>query len=49
MEERIDRLLSEKLALADKIIGSGDEWLTSMSTEQLRDYLALSQEAVGEF
>jgi hypothetical protein len=49
MEERIDRLLTEKLALADKIIGSGDEWLTSMSTEQLREYLSLSKEAVGEF
>ena len=47
MEERIDRLLSEKLALADKIIGSGDEWLTNMSTDQLREYLALSKEAVG--
>ena len=49
MEERIDRLLTEKLALADKIIGSGDDWLTNLSTEQLREYLALSQEAVGEF
>jgi non-specific serine/threonine protein kinase len=49
MEERIDRLLTEKLALADKIIGSGDEWLTSMSTDQLREYLSLSKEAIGEF
>lgn len=49
MEERIDRLLTEKLALADKIIGSGDEWLTNMSTDQLREYLALSKEAVGDF
>jgi SNF2 family DNA or RNA helicase len=49
MEERIDRLLSEKLALADKIIGSGDDWLTGLSTEQLREYLTLSREAVGEF
>jgi SNF2 family DNA or RNA helicase len=49
MEERIDRLLSEKQALADQIVGSGDEWLTGLSTEQLRDYLSLSKEAVGEF
>ena len=49
MEERIDRLLSEKQALADQIVGSGDEWLTGLSTEQLRDYLSLSREAVGEF
>jgi SNF2 family DNA or RNA helicase len=49
MEERIDRLLGEKQALADQIVGSGDEWLTNLSTEQLRDYLSLSKEAVGEF
>ncbi len=49
MEERIDKLLSEKQALADQIVGSGDEWLTGLSTEQLRDYLSLSKEAVGEF
>ena len=49
MEERIDRLLSEKQALADQIVGSGDEWLTNFSTEQLREYLSLSREAVGEF
>ena len=30
-------------------IGSGDEWLTNLSTDQLRDYLSLSKEAVGEF
>jgi len=49
MEERIDRMLSEKMALADRIIGSGDQWLTDLSTEQLRSYLTLSQEAVAEF
>jgi SNF2 family DNA or RNA helicase len=49
MEERIDRMLADKRALADKIVGSGDEWLTNFSTAQLRDCLSLSQEAVGEF
>ncbi len=49
MEERIDKLLSEKQALADQIVGSGDEWLTGLSTDQLREYLSLSREAVGEF
>jgi SNF2 family DNA or RNA helicase len=49
MEERIDRLLSEKQALADQIVGSGDEWLTNFSTDQLREYLSLSKEAIGEF
>src|SRR3712207_4967412 len=49
MEERIDRLLSEKTALADQIVGTGDEWLTNLSTEQLREYLSLSKDAVGDF
>ena len=49
MEERIDRMLTEKLALADKIVGSGDDWLTGLSTEELRQTLALSVDAVGDF
>jgi SNF2 family DNA or RNA helicase len=49
VEERIDRLLTEKAALADQIVGGGDEWLTNLSTEQLREYLSLSKEAVAEY
>jgi len=49
MEERIDKMLTDKLALADKIVGTGDDWLTELSTSQLREYLTLSNEAVGEF
>jgi SNF2 family DNA or RNA helicase len=49
LEERIDRLLSDKLALADQIVSSGDEWLTNLSTDELRRYLSLSRDAVAEF
>ncbi len=49
LEERIDRLLSDKLALADQIVSSGDEWLTNLSTDELRRYLSLSNDAVAEF
>ena len=48
VEERIDRLLEEKLAMAQKIVGSGDQWLTNLSTDELRAYLQLSDDAVGE-
>jgi SNF2 family DNA or RNA helicase len=48
VEERIDKLLSEKSALADRIVGSGDDWITGLSTVELRDYLALSADAVSE-
>jgi SNF2 family DNA or RNA helicase len=49
VEERIDRLLTEKTHLAESIVGGGDEWLTDLSTAELREYLKLSDEAVGEF
>jgi SNF2 family DNA or RNA helicase len=49
VEERIDQLLSEKVALADKIVGSGDEWLTGLSTDELRKALELSNAAVAEY
>jgi SNF2 family DNA or RNA helicase len=48
VEDRIDQLLTEKSALADRIVGSGDEWLTGLSTRELREYLALTDEAVAE-
>lgn len=48
VEERIDRLLTEKSALAENIVGSGDDWLTSLSTVELREYLTLSDDAVAE-
>ena len=49
MEERIDRMLTEKMQLADRIITSGDEWLTSLSTEELRRTLQLSSDAVEDY
>jgi len=49
LEERIDALLEEKRNLADNIVGSGEDWLTELSTDQLRDLFALSQEAVAEY
>lgn len=49
MEERIDRLLREKVDLADRIVTSGDEWLTSLSTDELRKTLQLSDEAVEDY
>jgi len=47
LEDRIDKLLTEKSAMADRIIGSGDDWLTGLSTTELREYLALTPEAVA--
>jgi len=48
LEERIDAMIEEKRALADRIVGSGEGWITELSTEQLREVVALSADAVGE-
>jgi non-specific serine/threonine protein kinase len=48
LEERVDRLIEEKKALAEKIVGSGEGWLTELSTQRLRELVALAPEAVSE-
>jgi superfamily II DNA or RNA helicase len=48
LEERIDAMIEEKKALAERIVGTGEGWLTELSTADLRDVLALSPEAVPE-
>ncbi|MBY6274039.1 MAG: hypothetical protein CW346_17880, partial [Bacillaceae bacterium] len=44
LEERIDRLLAEKRALAGQVIISGESWLGQLSTEELRALIALDRE-----
>ena len=48
LEERIDAMIEQKKDLAERIVGAGENWLTEMSTAQLRDLFALGREAVGE-
>ncbi len=47
VEERIDMLLEEKQALADDIVGSSENWLTELSTEELQNLLHLEADAAG--
>jgi len=47
LEERIDRLLADKRDLADRIVGTGEAWLTELDTGQLRELVALSADAVA--
>jgi len=47
LEERIDRLISEKKALAHHIVGDGEAWLTELDTAELRELVTLSAEAVA--
>jgi hypothetical protein len=48
LEERIDRMIADKGALAERVVGNGEGWLTSLSTNDLRDLLRLAPEAVGD-
>ena len=36
LEERIDAMIEEKKALAEQIVGTGEGWLTELSTDELR-------------
>ncbi|TDQ04126.1 DEAD/DEAH box helicase [Labedaea rhizosphaerae] len=46
LEERIDAMIEEKKALAQLVVGSGEGWLTELSTSSLRELLTLSSEAI---
>ncbi len=46
LEERIDEMIERKQALAESIIGEGEGWLTELSTNELREMVALRQEAM---
>ncbi len=48
LEERIDEMIQAKTQLANEIIGSGEDWLTELSTGQLRDLLTLRTHAAAE-
>jgi SNF2 family DNA or RNA helicase len=41
LEERIDELIESKKGLSDSIIGGGEQWLTELSTDELRELVAL--------
>jgi SNF2 family DNA or RNA helicase len=48
IEERIAELINGKRALAGRIVGSGEGWLTELSTSALQEALKLGVDAVGE-
>ena len=41
-------MIEEKRALAERVVGAGEGWLTELSTSDLRELVALSDGAVGE-
>jgi SNF2 family DNA or RNA helicase len=47
LEEQIDVLIEQKKELADSIVGSGENWITEMSTDELRELFVLRKNAGG--
>ena len=48
LEERIHEMIESKKALAEQVIGAGENWLTELDTDQLRNLLLLDRSAVIE-
>lgn len=48
LEEKIDAMIESKKDVAEKVVGTGEGWLTELSTAELRQVLALRPEAVAE-
>jgi SNF2 family DNA or RNA helicase len=47
LEDRIDQMIEAKRDLADRIVGTGEDWLTELSTADLAEVFRLSSEALG--
>ena len=41
IEERIDEIIKQKITLADSIIGSGEQWITEFSNEEIISMMRL--------
>ncbi len=46
IEERIDAMIQRKKALSEQVVGSGEGWLTRLSTDELREVISLRREAL---
>jgi hypothetical protein len=42
VEERIDRMITSKRNLAERVLGTGEDWITELSTDDLRGLVALT-------
>ena len=47
LEERIDEMIERKKEVAEMVVGTGEAWLTELSTSELKELFALRMEAVA--
>jgi SNF2 family DNA or RNA helicase len=48
MEEAIDAVIARKQEVAGRIVGAGEDWLTKLSTEELKNVITLRRDALAE-
>lgn len=48
LEEKIDEMIERKSEIASSIVGTGEGWLTELSTKELKNLFALRADAIGE-
>jgi SNF2 family DNA or RNA helicase len=46
VEERVDRLLEQKRALASQVVGAGERWITELGDTELQELFSLAGDAV---
>jgi SNF2 family DNA or RNA helicase len=47
LEEKIDAMIERKKTLASSVVGTGEDWVTDLSTDQLRELFTLDPAVVG--
>ena len=45
VEERIGVIIDDKRKLADSVVGTGEAWLSELSTDELRDLVVLEMDS----
>ena len=48
LEDKIDEMIESKQRIASSVVGAGENWLTELSTDQLKELFTLRQGAVEE-
>ncbi|MCW3840322.1 DEAD/DEAH box helicase [Micromonospora yasonensis] len=48
VEEKVAAMIADKRSLAQRVVGTGEQWVTELSTETLRELFALESGAVVE-
>jgi len=48
LEEKIDEMIERKKGIAEKVVGTGEGWLTELSNKEIREIFSLHEEGIGE-